>query len=184
MPPDMPPHDRAGRHAASPFSPGEFRSALSQKPRKPHRVQRFHPNTAQPQRENQNPARSRPRPNVNGPRAHHPAPVGFARTVPATSPAGQFLNGKHNSSSPRSSLLRGSWRALDRGNRPAPPRKGTRHLFLMFLMRFHATLCGIGAVVGSRHVRTPTVNRTDTPPSTNDEWSDCNAGWIQSGQIR
>jgi hypothetical protein len=72
MPPDMPSHDRAGRHATAPLSPGEFSSAFSRKPRQPHRVRQFHPRTGQPSRGNRNPARGSPVPNLNSHGAHHP----------------------------------------------------------------------------------------------------------------
>ena len=165
MPPDMPSHDRAGRHATAPLSPGEFSSAFSRKPRQPNRVAQFHPRTRQPSRGNRNPPRGKPLPNLNGHGAHHPCPVGVARTVPTLCRDGPFRNGEYNSSSLLISPPRGSQGALDRGNWPASPRKGIRHLFLMYMMRFHATLCGTCAVVGSRQARPSTVNRTDTPPT-------------------
>jgi hypothetical protein len=76
MPPDMPSHDRAGRHTGSPLSPGEFSSALSGKPRQPRRVQQFHQDAGQPRRGNPKPRTGQAAPEPEWPWGTPPLPAG------------------------------------------------------------------------------------------------------------
>jgi hypothetical protein len=183
MPPDMPSHDRAGRHATAPLSPGEFSSTVSRKPRQPHRVRQFHPRARQSSRGNRNLAPGRPLPNLNGHGAHHPFPIGFARTVPTLCRDGRFRNGEDNSSSPRMSPPRGSWGGARSGRlaRPSAERNPTP------LSHVHDEIPRdtVRDRRGCRLEADETLDRKpDRHPSDRETWSDWNAGRIQSGQTR
>ena len=178
----MPSHDCAGRHTPFPLSPGEISGAVSRNPRQPHRVRHFQPRAGRPQWGKAKPHAGRAAPEPEWAWGTPPPARESGKNRSYFSPGGRSRNGKYNSSPPRISPPRGSWGALDQGNWPAPPRKEIRHLSLMYMMRFHATPFGIGAIVGSRQARSSTVNRTDTAPSAEEASSDRNAGRMQLGQ--